>query len=208
MRGDMGDTMNEKDTKMLEQINQFLNAMSPPDPDGMFSVAKVDSSADPVELYRQGLAMGSGHIWYVCTEKVATAITGNGPRAKANAEFYAAAPVFIRWLLARLNVVNARTVAAEAKAKADAIYDANLGDKLKVEIKYLSNQLAAATARADAAEAEAQAASEANYTFSFDLMQAEAKVAAVDNYVSYVAQAWEHQAAAMSFEEWFTASRS
>ena len=67
----------------------------------------MDSSSEPVELYRQGLAMGSGHVWYVGTENVATAITGNGPRAKANAEFYAAAPVFVRWLLDKLTSANA-----------------------------------------------------------------------------------------------------
>ena len=99
--------MNEQDAEMLQQINQFLDAMSPPDPDGMYSVAKVDSNVDPVELYRQSLAMGSGHVWYVGTEKCATAITGNGPRAKANAEFYAAAPIFVRWLLDKFTALTA-----------------------------------------------------------------------------------------------------
>lgn len=114
IRGNM-DTQN---AEMLEQINKFLAAMSPPDPDGMFSVAKVDSSIDPVELYRQSLAMGSGHVWYVGTEKCATAITGNGPRAKANAEFYAAAPIFVRWLLDKLAAANTRMVELEEQIAA------------------------------------------------------------------------------------------
>lgn len=121
-------TQNTQNVEMLQQINQFLAAMSPPDPDGMYSVAKVDSSVDPVELYRQGLAMGSGHVWYVGTKKVATAITGNGPRAKANAEFYAAAPVFVRWLLDQLSEATTRAEAVEgqlAKLQLDYIDTAN-----------------------------------------------------------------------------------
>lgn len=114
--------MNEQDAEMVQQINQFLDAISPPDPDGMYSVAKVDGSADPVELYRQGLAMGSGHVWYVGTEKVATAITGNGPKAKANAEFYAAAPVFIRWLLDQLANADAEIFALQKKMMTVGIY--------------------------------------------------------------------------------------
>ena len=34
--GNVGDEMNEQDAEMLQQINQFLDAISPPDPDGMY----------------------------------------------------------------------------------------------------------------------------------------------------------------------------
>lgn len=142
--------MNEQDAEMLQQINQFLDAMSPPDPDGMYSVAKVDSSVDPVELYRQSLAMGSGHVWYVGTEKCATAITGNGPRAKANAEFYAAAPIFVRWLLDKLSTLTAERDALafeyrlehgrEWSGLSGVAVDPGLGESYTVEIEVPEEQ--------------------------------------------------------------------
>lgn len=143
--------MNDDDRRTAEEIRRQLDAITPPDPDGFYSVANVDPSADPVELYRQGLAMGSGSVWYVGTERVATAITGNGPRSKANAEFYASAPSIVRWLLQFVERI-------EEKLQ-DAKTDSDMVTRERDEMERIAEDthaaLAAANARAEAAEAVA-----------------------------------------------------
>lgn len=126
----------EEDVEMLSQIHHYLGRITPPDPDDLYSVAMVDPSADPVELYRQGLAQGDGNIWYVCTEKYATAITGNGPRARENAEFYAAAPTLIRWLLERYE-----------NLRGTRVNQANVIEAYRAETDSLRRQLAEAQAQ-------------------------------------------------------------
>ena len=142
--------MNDDDRRTVEEIRRQLDAITPPDPDGFYSVANVDPSADPVELYRQGLAMGSGSVWYVGTERVATAITGNGPRSKANAEFYASAPSIVRWLLQFVERI-------EEKLQ-DAKTDSDMVTRERDEMERIAEDthaaLAAANARAEAAERE------------------------------------------------------
>ena len=158
--------MNDDDRRTVEEIRRQLDAITPPDPDGFYSVANVDPSADPVELYRQGLAMGSGSVWYVGTERVATAITGNGPRSKANAEFYASAPSIVRWLLQFVERI-------EEKLQ-DAKTDSDMVTRERDEMERIAEDTHAALA---AAEQRVEAA--------------EAKLAAVGDYAAYYAIAWE-----------------
>lgn len=118
-------TNEELQLDTIKLANRYLDAMSQPGPDELFYVAMADPDVDPVELYRQGLAHGNGNIWYVGTEKCATAITGNGPRSHANAEFYASAPTLMRRLLKCIEWNDAeradlRRQLAEAQARESA----------------------------------------------------------------------------------------
>ena len=142
--------MNDDDRRTVEEIRRQLDAITPPDPDGFYSVANVDPSADPVELYRQGLAMGSGSVWYVGTERVATAITGNGPRSKANAEFYASAPSIVRWLLQFVERIEEKL--QDAKTDSDTVTRER--DEMERIAEDTHAARAAAVARAEAAERE------------------------------------------------------
>ena len=73
----------------MQQINQFLDAMSPPDPDGMYSVAKVDSSVDQVELYRQRFSYGK-RACGMSARRMRHNDYEQRPRRKRMPEFYAA----------------------------------------------------------------------------------------------------------------------
>lgn len=105
------------DEQAIDGIALLLERITPPDAAGKYAVIRIDDGVDPVDIYRHSLSMGSGYIWYVMAGEKATAITGNGPRSKQNAEFYAAAPGMVRWLLAQLTAAKQRAEAAEANAR-------------------------------------------------------------------------------------------
>lgn len=99
---------------------------------GTMRLAIMDPEKDPVEMFRDHLAPGSGEVWGVMAVDhprtigghddrpaygVTTCWTGNGPCSRANAEYYVAAPaVYAAYLQATDEITTLTRQRDEARA--------------------------------------------------------------------------------------------